>query len=115
MPFLPQIEQRSIHIKVAGKLKDIGAGIVGAFLIGATLLTPFLRPWRNKWGATDVEATRHLPGDDLVPGATTYTTRAITIYASADQVWRFLAQRLGAGLRVKMENKAKLQKPEEAL
>lgn len=96
-------------------MTDIGEGVIGAFLIAIALLTPFLRPWRNKWGATDVEATRHLPGDDLVPGATTYTTRAITIYASADQVWPWLAQPLGARLRVEMENKAKLQKPEEEL
>ncbi|MGB7002009.1 MAG: hypothetical protein WBE22_08375 [Halobacteriota archaeon] len=34
------------------KFKDFAEGIAGAFHIAAALLTPFLRLWRTKWGAT---------------------------------------------------------------
>ena len=96
-------------------MKDIGEGIVGAFLIGSALLTPFLRQWRNKWGATDAGVDASWLGDDLVPHPKRQWTHAVTIRASAAEVWPWLAQPPGARLRVNMENKAKLQKPEEAL
>ena len=42
--------------------------------LGATVLGgawAALRPRMLTWGATDEEASRHLPGDDLVPDAIT--------------------------------------------
>ena len=78
------------------KFKDIVEGIAGAFLITAALLTPFLRPWRTKWGATDAEVHRSLPGDDLVPHPKWGWTHAITIRASAAEVWPWLVQ-MGQG------------------
>lgn len=50
-----------------------------------------IHPWHVCWGATRVEAHRHLPGDDLVPAAGG-TTRAITIAAAPEQVWPWLVQ-----------------------
>lgn len=46
--------------------------------------------------ATSGEVHRSLPGDDLVPDPLFSATHAITIRASADQVWPWLAQ-MGAG------------------
>jgi hypothetical protein len=58
--------------------------------------TLFARRWQLRWGATDKESEEQLPGDDLIPNADLAATRAITIRASADQVWPWIAQ-LGQG------------------
>ena len=50
------------------------------------------RPWFRRWGATDAEVAMALPGDDVVPGARSGETRAITIAAPAAQVWPWLTQ-----------------------
>ena len=79
-----------------GKFRNIGEGVAGAFLIAVALLTPFLRPWYRKWGATDTEIQGPLPGDDLVPHPKGGYTHAITIRASAADVWPWLVQ-IGQG------------------
>jgi hypothetical protein len=55
----------------------------------------WIQPWQHRWGATDQEVGRPMPGDDLIPDAAT-TTRAITIAAPPEQVWPWLVQ-LGYG------------------
>ena len=71
--------------------------LFGALAIaGCIALSPLLRPWYRKWGASTDEAKASLPGDDLVPVPNLECTRAITIDAPADQVWPWLAQ-MGQG------------------
>ena len=71
--------------------------LAGAASIAITvLLSPLLRPWYSHWGATRDERQRELPGDELVPQPRLETTRAITIRASAEEIWPWLAQ-LGQG------------------
>jgi hypothetical protein len=71
----------------------IGEGITGAITIASTiLLLPVTRPWYRKWGATDEEVRRHLPGDELVPHPRSEFTCAITIQAPAARVWPWLVQ-----------------------
>jgi len=53
------------------------------------------RPWHSRWGATDEEVTRPMPGDELLEDASS-RTRAITIDAPPEQVWPWLVQ-LGYG------------------
>jgi hypothetical protein len=48
------------------------------------------------WGATNQESHAPLLGDDLITNADLSATRAITIRASADQVWPWIAQ-MGQG------------------
>ena len=48
------------------------------------------------WGATAEEATRALPGDELLVEADVVSTRAITIDAPPAAVWPWLAQ-MGSG------------------
>lgn len=48
-------------------------------------------PWR-KWGATEAEATRPMPGDDEVKQPMQVTTRAVTVKARAADVWPWLVQ-----------------------
>ncbi len=54
-----------------------------------------LRPWHERWGATDEEVHAALPGDDLLADPATQSTRAITVRAPAGQVWPWVVQ-LGA-------------------
>ncbi len=50
-----------------------------------------VRPWLRRWGATPDERTRRLPGDGVTEPLFT-TTRAVTIHAPAEEVWRWLVQ-----------------------
>jgi hypothetical protein len=49
------------------------------------------------WGATDQESNEPLAGDDLIAHADLTATRAITISASAAQIWPWIAQLGRAG------------------
>lgn len=51
-----------------------------------------LRPLHLRWGATQEEFDRSLPGDNLVPYPIFRATRAITIHAPVTQVWKWLVQ-----------------------
>ncbi|MGB0095943.1 MAG: hypothetical protein WBP81_25815 [Solirubrobacteraceae bacterium] len=53
---------------------------------------PLVRHWHRRWGATDVEVAAAMPGDELVPSAQTFCTRAITIDAPPVAVWPWLVQ-----------------------
>jgi hypothetical protein len=50
-----------------------------------------VQPWQHRWGATDEEIGRAMPGDDLLPVAAS-TTRAVSVAAPAEQVWPWLLQ-----------------------
>jgi hypothetical protein len=68
--------------------------------IGAPLLAlayaRWVRPWHLHWGVRDDEATRSLPGDNLIPQPRMQATHAITIEASPQLVWPWLVQ-MGQG------------------
>jgi len=63
-----------------------------ATIIVAWALLTALLPRMNRWGATDAEVVRSLPGDDLVVQPRIQTNRAITLNASPAEVWPWLAQ-----------------------
>ena len=56
----------------------------------------WLRPWHLRWGATEAEVRRALPGDELLPNPKFSATHAITIHAPVAEVWPWLAQ-IGQG------------------
>jgi len=58
---------------------------------GAAAYFLFARPWHLRWGATDEEFEESLPGDGLIVNPNLVASRAITIRASADQVWPWIA------------------------
>ena len=64
----------------------------GALIGGAALYRSFLRDPILTWGATPDEATRRLPGDELLNEADGVATRAITIDAPPAAVWPWIAQ-----------------------
>lgn len=49
-----------------------------------------------RWGATDPEVAATLPGDECVASADLVATRAITVHASPEAVWPWIAQ-IGRG------------------
>jgi hypothetical protein len=51
-----------------------------------------IRPRLLRWGATDADVHRSLPGDDLVPHPKMEYTHAITIRTSAAEIWPWLVQ-----------------------
>ena len=51
------------------------------------LLTPLVRPWHLRWGATDAEVHGPMPGDEVVRRAQFNATRAISIDAPPEHVW----------------------------
>jgi hypothetical protein len=55
-----------------------------------------VRRWYLTWGATDVEAARTMPGDELLPRPDMLSTRAVTIDAPPSAVWPWLVQ-MGTG------------------
>jgi hypothetical protein len=74
--------------------KIIGTGVTGVAGLLAYLFV--LRPWHLRWGLTDDEVGRSLPGDELVPQPKQEATRALTSQAPAPEVWPWLVQ-LGQG------------------
>lgn len=69
-----------------------------ATLAGTTLFMykAAIRPWHMRWGATDEEVRRAMPGDEIVRHPTYNSTRAITIDARPKAIWPWLVQ-LGQG------------------
>jgi len=71
--------------------------LLGAIQVGGVLLlSPILRSWYNRWGATNTEVSQPLLGDELVPIPILGYTRALTIQAPPERVWPWLAQ-MGQG------------------
>jgi len=64
-------------------LPGLLAALSGAYL---------LRRLGYRWGASDDEVHRPMPGDELIPHPMVETTHAITIHASAAEVWPWLVQ-----------------------
>ena len=83
----------SMTAAARGLLEALGAAAQMALQL---LLGPVLHRWRTRWGASDVEVQRPLPGDDLVPSPDWSYTHAITIDAPRAAVWPWLLQ-LGQG------------------
>jgi hypothetical protein len=73
-------------------------GIGSAYGVSAAMYATFIRPRISRWGATDTEVSKTLPGDELpaMYGDRRVSTRAITIDAPPDEVWPWLVQ-MGSG------------------
>jgi len=67
-----------------------------SLLASERLYRRFLRDWTLNWGASVDEATRPLPGDELLSVADIVATRAISIEAPPSAVWPWLVQ-MGPG------------------
>ncbi len=72
------------------------AGALGLTAAAVGLYATRGRRWLRRWGATEEETRRPLPGDDLLPQAVYETTHAIDIDAPPEEVWPWLVQ-MGQG------------------
>jgi hypothetical protein len=65
-------------------------------VIAALVHLVALRPWYLRWGATDAEIERPMPGDDLVEVSThpnhRPVTNAVTVNARPVDIWPWLVQ-----------------------
>jgi hypothetical protein len=50
------------------------------------------RPYQQRWGATDEEINRPMPGDELNLNPTFLATRGITIDGTPEEIWPWLVQ-----------------------
>ena len=66
----------------------IVSGLAAAGVVGFLAY----RPWHLKWGSTDEEVRKGLPGDDVVLDPTFNATRAVTVNASPEAIWPWIAQ-----------------------
>jgi hypothetical protein len=60
--------------------------------IGLGVYLQVIRPWQLRWGATDDEVRRALPGDELVTRPSFNATRAVTVAAPPSVIWPWIAQ-----------------------
>jgi len=74
--------------------RTLSIGFLAA--LAAALTYPLWRAWCLTWGATDDEAGRNLPGDELLAEPDVVTTRAVGIEAPPAAVWPWLVQ-MGPG------------------
>ena len=76
----------------------LGILITGLVAIAAALVSYILvlRPRHLRWGTTDDEVYRTLPGDELVPNPRLKATHAVTVQAPPNKVWPWLVQ-IGQG------------------
>jgi hypothetical protein len=79
-------------------LRNALLGLAAAYGVSGAVYAALVRPRISRWGATDVEVTKVLPGDELPAtyGDRRVSTRAITIDAAPDEVWPWLVQ-MGSG------------------
>jgi len=74
-----------------------GVGILAALegvalIVWNLIATPFIGQWRLRWGTLGTEATDSLPGDELVPEPKWSYTLGVSVDASPDHVWPWIAQ-----------------------
>jgi hypothetical protein len=70
-------------------------GILVGLLIAVAVIGTYLRvlgPSQRRWGATEEEVRRAMPGDDLLRRDAPSTTRAITINGSPEEIFPWLLQ-----------------------
>lgn len=77
--------KRMMLMRILGFLVLVIVVVLAAYLV-------VLRPRSHRWGATNAEVGRSLPGDDLVPTVKVGYTQAITINAPPEEVWPWLVQ-----------------------
>lgn len=66
--------------------------IAPILFVFAVFYLAIFRPWQLRWGATDEEVERAMPGDDIVDNPSFNATRAVTINAPAENIYPWIVQ-----------------------
>ncbi len=72
-----------------------GPGLTVALTITSAVIATYvflIGPWQRRWGATDEEVRRSMPGDGWLRVGASSTTRAITIDRAPEDVFPWLLQ-----------------------
>lgn len=80
-------------------LKQIRAAFIAfatATGVASAVYVLFVGPWQRRWGATDEEVKRPMPGDEEVPEPMCASTRAVTIESKPEDIWPWIVQ-IGTG------------------
>ena len=67
-------------------------GILAGLTTLAVLILIALMPWMDRWGATKNEIAASFAGDELVPAPHSVYNRAVTVNASAEEIYPWLVQ-----------------------
>ena len=93
---LPDVLKTDLIAPLHRRRKGSAAVVAGGVVVGGAAAVAayafFVRPWHLRWGTTAEEASKALPGDDLVAAPQVNVTRARTIAAPPEQVWPWLVQ-----------------------
>jgi hypothetical protein len=66
--------------------------VVALFALTITAYLLLARPYQLRWGATQEEINKPMPGDELDTHPTFLSTRAITIEGTPHEIWPWLVQ-----------------------
>jgi hypothetical protein len=78
------------------RARHIGRWIAAGALGVIPLYMLAIRPWHLRWGATDEEVHRAMPGDEICANPHLDSTRAVTVQATPEQIWPWIVQ-IGRG------------------
>lgn len=73
------------------KLRKI-LSVLAIIALAVVIYLLLIRPSQLRWGATEEEISRPMPGDELVTDPTFNATRAVTIEAAPEEIWPWLVQ-----------------------
>jgi hypothetical protein len=90
-----RVESRRSTRRALRRLRSIGTGFA-LLSAAAAAYFRFLRPWHLNWGATEMESSGEVAGDELMPGARIVSTRVVQIAAPPSAIWPWLVQ-MGPG------------------
>jgi len=88
---LEKVNQEGDDMKKTTILKRLSGALVQFGIIMAAYIF-VARPYQLHWGATAVEITRSMPGDERRGSPTFLATRAITIEGKPENIWPWLVQ-----------------------
>jgi len=88
---------RHLAARIEGRVpksdfRDVLDAASGVAVMAAAFLTPFGRAGRRHWGLSQEDASRSLPGDELVPEPLWGWTHAVEMRAKSADVWPWVAQ-----------------------
>ncbi|HET6847035.1 MAG TPA: hypothetical protein VFH29_09385 [Anaerolineales bacterium] len=73
-------------------LRNRVLAVLALILVVLALYALWARPFQLRWGATDSEVRRSMPGDQLNLTPTFLATRAITIQGTPGEIWPWIIQ-----------------------
>lgn len=85
--------QAGEHADTTRRIRERRRALIAAStLMASTTVAVATHARLRNWGATAEEAVRQLPGDEFIFDADSATTRAVTISAPREEVWRWPVQ-----------------------